>query len=174
VPDPDGYVDVENIKADRFYQGLKYAYDGGVARGVIDSIATRWASPLWPEANKSNYQSNNLPYSWENVAPKRTEDDSTEASGQPADSTKRTLTPTGPMPVREWTQLAFSVEQSGPTRIVLYNLLGQQVRVLYEGTPRSGRPYSVDVVVDNLASGTYFARLYAPTGTATQQIVVVR
>lgn len=68
VPEPDGWVGAENIKIDRFYNGLKYASEGGVASGVVDSIATMWASPMWPEGNESNYQSNDLPYSWEGIA----------------------------------------------------------------------------------------------------------
>jgi hypothetical protein len=71
VPQPNAWVGVENIKADRFYNGLKYAADGGVAGGVVDSIAEDWASPMWPEANASNYSGNGLPYSWEDIANNR-------------------------------------------------------------------------------------------------------
>jgi len=68
VPDPDAYVGHNNNKADRFYRGLKYAADANVAGGVIDSIAEKWASPMWPEANDENYRSNDLPYSWESIS----------------------------------------------------------------------------------------------------------
>lgn len=68
VPDPNASLFVHNNKRDFYYQGLKLAADAGVAPSVIDSIATQWASPMWPQANASNYQNNGLPYSWESIA----------------------------------------------------------------------------------------------------------
>jgi hypothetical protein len=84
------------------------------------------------------------------------------------------LRATGPNPVRQATQLAFTVKQSGPATIILYNVLGQRVKRLYDRKATPGSRYSVDVRADDLSSGTYFARLQAATGTRTQRIVVVR
>ena len=87
---------------------------------------------------------------------------------------KLTLRAAGPNPVRQTTQLTFTVRRNGPTRMVLYNLLGQEVKVLHDRTATTGNRYSVTVTANDLSSGTYFARLQAPTGTKTQRIVVVR
>lgn len=84
------------------------------------------------------------------------------------------LRATGPNPVRQATQLAFTVKQGGPATIILYNVLGQRVMRLYDREATPGKQYSVDVIADDLSSGTYFARLRAPSGTKTQRIVVVR
>jgi len=84
------------------------------------------------------------------------------------------LRATGPNPVRQATQLTFTVKQSGPVEMVLYNILGQRVKRLYDREATTGKRYSVDVVAGDLSSGTYFARLRAPSGTKTQRIVVVR
>lgn len=84
------------------------------------------------------------------------------------------LRATGPNPVQQATQLRFTVERSGPTTVTLYNVLGQRVERLYDRKAAPGTRYSVDVRVDDLSSGTYFARLQTATGTRTQRIVVVR
>jgi hypothetical protein len=84
------------------------------------------------------------------------------------------LRATGPNPVRQATQLAFTVKQSGPATMILYNVLGQRVKRLYDREAAPGTRYSVDVRADDLSSGTYFARLQTRTGTRTQRIVVVK
>jgi len=80
----------------------------------------------------------------------------------------------GPNPVRQETQLAFTVKQSGHAEVALYNVLGQQVRQLYSQTATVGERYAVDVNATGLPTGKYFARLSGPSGTRTQQVVVVR
>jgi hypothetical protein len=87
---------------------------------------------------------------------------------------KLALRATGPNPVRQATQLAFTVKRSGPATMALYNVLGQRVMLLFDRKATPGSRYSVDVRADDLSSGTYFARLQAATGTRTQRIVVVR
>lgn len=85
-----------------------------------------------------------------------------------------TFETTGPNPVRQQTQLAFTVKQNGPARVNLYNLLGQQVRTLFDQTATVGDRYTVEVDASGLPTGKYFAQLAGPSGTRTQQIVVVR
>jgi hypothetical protein len=80
----------------------------------------------------------------------------------------------GPNPVRQATQLAFTVKRGGPATMTLYNVLGQRVKRLYDRKATPGNRYSVEVRADDLTSGTYFARLRTATGTRTQRIVVVR
>jgi hypothetical protein len=84
------------------------------------------------------------------------------------------LRATGPNPVRQATQLAFTVKRGGPATMTLYNVLGQRVKRLYDRKATPGNRYSIEVRADDLSSGTYFARLQTATGTRTQRIVVVR
>ena len=84
------------------------------------------------------------------------------------------LQATGPNPVRQSTQFAFTVQQSGPAEVTLYNVLGQRVRTLYTEETSAGQRHTVTVTTTDLPSGTYFVRLAAPSGTRTQRIVVVR
>lgn len=67
VPDPEGWVGVNNMKADRFYRGLKYAAAADVAPETVDAIAEQWAAKMWPEGNEDNYRDHGLPYSWEGI-----------------------------------------------------------------------------------------------------------
>jgi len=81
----------------------------------------------------------------------------------------------GPNPVRSGgTRAAFTVAQSGAARVALYNVLGQRVRVLYDGDATAGQAHRINVPVARLPSGTYFLRLAAPSGTRSTRLVVVR
>ena len=62
------------------------------------------------------------------------------------------LRATGPNPVRQATQLTFTVKQSGPVEMVLYNILGQRVKRLYDREATTGKRYSVDVVAGDLST----------------------
>lgn len=68
VPSASKDLSIKQWVPDLFYQGLHRAVGAGAAPGVIDSIATQWSSPMWPQANESNYQRNGLPYAWEQIA----------------------------------------------------------------------------------------------------------
>ena len=80
----------------------------------------------------------------------------------------------GANPARSQTAVAFTVSQSGPANVALYNVLGQHVRTVFQGTASVGDERTVRIATDDLPSGMYFVRLSAPTGRRTQQIVVVK
>ncbi len=79
-----------------------------------------------------------------------------------------------PMPIRQSARLTFAVKQDGPATVVLYNMLGQRVRTIYDRTTQAGRAHELSVSTHGLSSGTYFFRLRAPTGTRTQRAAVVK
>ncbi len=81
---------------------------------------------------------------------------------------------TGPNPARQETTLTFTVQTRGRAEVALYNVLGQQVRRLYDRKAVPGERYAVDVDAGRLPSGSYFARLSSNGETRVQQIVVVR
>ena len=80
---------------------------------------------------------------------------------------------TGANPVRQATRVTFTVPKAGPATVVLYNVLGQRVEVLYDQTATPGR-HTVEVDVDHLPSGTYFVQLKTSSGTHTENIAVVQ
>jgi uncharacterized protein YndB with AHSA1/START domain len=84
------------------------------------------------------------------------------------------LTSPAPHPVQSSTRLTFTVVQEGHATVGLYNVLGQRVRTLYDEKAKVGRLHDLRISAQNLASGTYFVYLQAPSGTRTQPMVVVR
>ena len=65
-----------------------------------------------------------------------------------------------PNPFNPATRISYSLPDPGPVTLVVYNILGEQVRVLVNSYQRSGF-HSVDVDGEGLASGVYFYRLKA-------------
>jgi surface protein len=84
------------------------------------------------------------------------------------------LTAPAPNPTSTSATLSFAVKEQSETTIRLYNMLGQQVATVYEGTPQGGEQQTAQVDVSDLSSGTYFLRLQANGKTATRRITVVR
>lgn len=85
-----------------------------------------------------------------------------------------TVASTYPNPFRERATVEFAVQEAQSLRIALYNSLGRQVRVVYEGTPTAGRTHTVPIDGTGLPSGTYLLRVTGSTFTATQRIVHLR
>jgi len=79
-----------------------------------------------------------------------------------------------PNPVRGQATLSFAVEEARPTRITLFNALGQRVRTVYRGVPAAGQARTARLDASSLPSGTYFLRLRAGDRTETRRVTVVR
>jgi hypothetical protein len=78
------------------------------------------------------------------------------------------FTPVNPEP-----SIRYSVPRDGYVRLTVFNLLGQEVARLYDGTQQAGT-YEVGIANVNLPSGIYFYRLMAPGFAETKKIVVSR
>ncbi|PSQ83243.1 MAG: hypothetical protein BRD40_02155, partial [Bacteroidetes bacterium QS_1_65_9] len=82
-----------------------------------------------------------------------------------------------PNPVRSQAQLRFGVQKAGEATVSLYNVLGQEVATMYEGTPTPGEMQTVQLGASQLSelpSGVYFVRLEANGKVRTQRMVRVR
>ena len=79
-----------------------------------------------------------------------------------------------PNPVRGQATLSFAVEEARPTRITLFNALGQRVRTVYRGVPAAGQARTARLDASSLPSGTYFLRLQAGDRTETRRVTIVR
>lgn len=84
------------------------------------------------------------------------------------------LTSPSPNPVSESATLSFAVKEETRATVTVYNMLGQRVATLYEGTPTAGESRSLHFDVRPLPSGTYLVRLEAGGNTQTQRVTVVR
>jgi hypothetical protein len=76
------------------------------------------------------------------------------------------------------TQINFSLPLSGPTRLVVYNALGQTVRTLVDGDVAQGSHQvkfdGKDDAGNDLASGNYIYRLQSADFTATRKMTLAR
>ncbi|MEE9553209.1 MAG: T9SS type A sorting domain-containing protein [candidate division Zixibacteria bacterium] len=73
---------------------------------------------------------------------------------------KTTLMQNYPNPFNAQTTIRFRLAEPGNTRIVVYNIVGQQVALLHDGIKQAGE-HSFRWNADELPSGIYFARLIA-------------
>lgn len=79
-----------------------------------------------------------------------------------------------PNPVSERATLTFAVKTETEAKVTLYDLLGQEVRVLYRDRPTPGQSQRIRLDVSDLPSGTYILRLQAGDRSKTRRMTVVR
>ncbi len=78
-----------------------------------------------------------------------------------------------PNPFNPQTTLRFAVPEASSVRLVVYNMLGRQVRVLVEGRRQAGT-HEVVFEAGALPSGTYLVRLATPQGSYAQMVQLVK
>ncbi len=78
-----------------------------------------------------------------------------------------------PNPFNPRTNLRFELEKAGHVRLVVYNVLGQEVTTLVDEVLEKG-PHDVVWDATHCASGIYFYKLSAGDFTATKKMVLVR
>lgn len=76
-----------------------------------------------------------------------------------------------PNPSRGGATVAFTVGETGPVRLALYDMLGREVAVLAEGERSAG---AHTATVPGVASGTYVVRLVAGDAARVERLTVVR
>ena len=78
-----------------------------------------------------------------------------------------------PNPVQSQATLSFAVKREASTVVTLYNVLGQQVRTLYDGRPTAGEAQRLHLDASALSSGVYIVQLKAQGQTRTRRLTVV-
>ena len=78
-----------------------------------------------------------------------------------------------PNPFNPRAELRFAVPTRGPVRIALYNVAGQEVRVLVDDEMEPGF-HTVAVDGDGLASGVYFCRMASGAFVETRKLVLLK
>jgi hypothetical protein len=84
------------------------------------------------------------------------------------------LTQNYPNPFNPSTLIEFAVPQTGFASLKVYNILGQQVATLFEGTAEAGRIYTSRLDASRLASGVYAYRLAAGSFVGTKRMLLLR
>ena len=84
-----------------------------------------------------------------------------------------TLSGNYPNPFNPQTTIRFSVPEPSPVRLVVYDVLSRQVRVLVDGVRDAGM-HEVVFEARDLSSGTYLYRLETPAGSFVQVMQLVK
>jgi len=112
------------------------------------------------------------------LAEKVLESKPTLPSESPAIPLEYSLQQNYPNPFNPSTQIEFSLPLDLQTRLAIYDVLGREVRVLYEGEKKAGS-YTVtwdgrDAQGNTVPSGIYLYRLQAGHIEITRRLVMVR
>jgi hypothetical protein len=78
-----------------------------------------------------------------------------------------------PNPFNPNTIISFSLGDTSPTKLAVYNLLGQEVNILINRTMRAGK-HRVSFNADNLPSGVYVYRLTTNKGILTKKMIFLK
>jgi hypothetical protein len=78
-----------------------------------------------------------------------------------------------PNPFNPNTTIKFDIIKTGNVKIVIYNLLGQEVRALVNEIVMPGK-YSIDFKADNFASGLYFYKIQTDEFTDIKKMLLVK
>lgn len=79
-----------------------------------------------------------------------------------------------PNPFQTTATLSLEVRETQEVSVALYNILGQRVRSLFDGTVRAGTPQSLTIDGSDLPSGVYVYRVQGRTFSATRQVTHVK
>ena len=85
-----------------------------------------------------------------------------------------TLDAVYPNPTRGRATVSFAVQEPQAVTVALYNTLGQQVKVLKDGSVAGGETVTLTFDAGPLASGLYFVRLRGKDFSATESVTIVR
>jgi len=78
-----------------------------------------------------------------------------------------------PNPFNPATNITYTIPQSGSVRLAVFNLLGQEMALIYEGVQTAGT-YTFEFRNSELPSGIYFYRIQAPGFVETKKMVIAK
>ncbi|HVO72383.1 MAG TPA: sugar-binding protein [Ignavibacteriaceae bacterium] len=117
-----------------------------------------------PENNMTHFR-NNLPY--DGVKPVDVE------NGPSAVPASYALGQNYPNPFNPATTIQFSLPENSNIRLVLYDILGREVKVIAKGEYKPGN-YKVMLDASNLASGVYFYRLETNNFVSAKKLMLMK
>jgi hypothetical protein len=85
-----------------------------------------------------------------------------------------TLPQNYPNPFNPQTEIKFSVERTGLTTLVVYNMLGQSVANLFADVAEAGRYYRVRFDGATIASGVYIYRLHSGDRSLVRRMLLLK
>ena len=82
--------------------------------------------------------------------------------------------PVYPNPFNPEAQMHFAVSQAQQVEVALYDMLGRQVQVLYQGVPQAGQMQVVRIDGSALPSGLYLVRVAGSSFVKTQKVTLLK
>jgi hypothetical protein len=79
-----------------------------------------------------------------------------------------------PNPFNPATKINFSAGKSANTTLKLYDILGNEIAVLFSAPTDADRNYVVDLNGNNLSNGTYFYRLQSGAMSSTRKLILMK
>ncbi|MGA9115742.1 MAG: LamG-like jellyroll fold domain-containing protein [Bacteroidota bacterium] len=79
-----------------------------------------------------------------------------------------------PNPFNPSTRIAFGVREDGPAELRVYNLLGQEVAVLFAGEAHAGTRYEAVLEADALPNGVYLYALTSNGRSLTRKMTLLK
>ncbi len=79
-----------------------------------------------------------------------------------------------PNPFNPSTVIKFSVEKTGLTTLIIYNMLGQEVSTLFNGIAANGQVYALNFNASALSSGVYFYQLKQGDQIKIQKMMLLK
>jgi hypothetical protein len=79
-----------------------------------------------------------------------------------------------PNPFNPTTVIQFSVPKASVVKLRVFNALGQQVRLLFDGIANAGQTYSISLNARGLSSGIYYYSLITNATTLTRKMILLQ
>jgi hypothetical protein len=78
-----------------------------------------------------------------------------------------------PNPFNPNTKITYTIPKSGPVRLAVFNLLGQEVTLIFEGYQQAGT-HEIEFNSSSLPTGIYFYRIQASEFVETKKMVIAK
>lgn len=97
----------------------------------------------------------------------------TRVRSEHLEATQQTLEQNFPNPFNPTTNIKYSIPKGGYVRLAVFNLLGQEVALIFEGVQNAG-PHEIDFDKADLPTGIYFYRINAPDFVETKKMIITK
>ena len=79
-----------------------------------------------------------------------------------------------PNPFNPVTSIEYSIEKAGDLRLSVYNILGQEITVLYDAYQTEGESFEIKWDANSFSSGVYFVHMLMHGQVETMKAIVIK
>jgi hypothetical protein len=77
-----------------------------------------------------------------------------------------------PNPFREKITISYTMQESGPVKICLYDTFGKELRVIEDNQNQSAGKYTLEMAAGNLGNGVYIMKIQTPTYSVSKKLLL--